>query len=75
MCANLSLVPPSDAVPCCRWLPEGVAEVRDLNPRVPTAIVLTEGDDMPHRSYMRHYDMRVSYTRDADVRHAQVSVC
>ncbi len=62
-----------------RWLPSGALEVRDLNPRVPSAVMITEGDDVvgnavvpPSAAFRYLYDLLISYVRGADIVHGQV---
>lgn len=55
-----------------RWLPLDMKEVKDENPKVPVAIMVTEADEPPApAAYAHRYDLRISYTRDADIVHGQ----
>lgn len=55
-----------------RWLPLDMREVKDENPKVPVAIMITEADEPPApAAYAHRYDLRISYTRDADIVHGQ----
>ncbi len=59
---------------CVSWLPRGVVEVADLNPHVPVAIRLTEGDEAGGTAaYAQRYTLRISYTQDADIQDGQVA--
>ena len=48
-------------------------DIRQLVPELPTAIMLTEADEGGGTApYRLNYDLRISYTSDADIRHGQV---
>ena len=54
-------------------MPRGYKSVKELNPNVPTAVMLTEADDAgAAAAYADKYDLRISYTSDADIRASQV---
>jgi hypothetical protein len=56
---------------CRSWLPRGMYNIKDLNPNVPTAIVVASNDTV-NPPYKHKYDIRVSYLEDADITIAQV---